>query len=111
MIEVTVVRSPFRFGDDVWIWRRENGGTQVLTADGGSWAWVHQGDAKQPDPSLRIPEGCREVLGAALLGTSMPTDSMAAHLKDAVAVRDRLLILVERAAHPPWLDIPPGRSS
>lgn len=105
MIEVVVERSRFHFGDEVWIFERRSDGVTVFSGDGKSDRWINPQTetAERGEPTFRLPEGCREALGAALLGQSMPTDSMARHLADAVDTRDRLLTLVETLASPPRL--------
>lgn len=54
------------------------------------------GEASLPVPLMRLAVDLAADLGAALTGLLPPDQAQAAHLKDAIAVRDRLLTIVER---------------
>lgn len=99
-MQVEIERSRFHFAVDVWLYEQRDGGVHVYTADGGV-RWVSAESGERGEPTFRVSEDVREALSAALLGQSMPTDSMARHLKDAIEVRDRLLTLVEGFETPP----------
>lgn len=104
--EVSVHRSMSRFGDDVWIRRRAHGGgIEVLrwapSSRGGEWEARYlapeEGVPNDWGPSLFIPSELLDPLVRALSDVSPPNSAMERHLGDAIAVRDRLLALVERA--------------
>lgn len=69
-----------------------------LAAD-GTWHAFEEGSPRNDDSiGLLLPEGVLDAIVAAHQGVTAPTPAIERHLNDAVAVRDRLLAIVERPA-------------
>ena len=85
--------------DDIWIARDGiTGGREVLRLLGdGVLRWDVLEPPVKVEPTLSLPRQLAELLGAELTGIAPPSAAQAAHLADAIAVRDRLLALVEAA--------------
>lgn len=105
MIEVHIQHDIMRRNDDVFIVdRRKIGQDAVLAVSGlGECMWrVMAEPGMVYYPTLRLPEGVLEALVKASKGNvKIPTEATQAHLDDSIAVRDRLLTLVEAACHTP----------
>jgi hypothetical protein len=78
---------------------RHMGGTRWLSAvmvgTDGEIVWEESEPATQTPTLLRLRKDVLEAIARAVTDIEGPSPAMQAHLKDAIAVRDRLLTLVE----------------
>lgn len=98
-MEVYIHRDP-RYDDvEVYLFERTPGGTVHYVIDQGRLIGhgVERGEPMS-EPTLRLPNGFVEILARALAGEVRVGGATEHHLKDAIAVRDRLLALIERRA-------------
>ena len=82
----------------IYVHRRVEGETQVLTLlppDQMEWRGIAEG-AEAGEPTLLLPAGLAGQIAAELMNVVPPNTEQALALKDARAVRDRLLTLVEK---------------
>jgi hypothetical protein len=89
-----------RLGHRIIVRGREYPGAPaaILKAD-GSWEPVRESGAIDPeagDYGIRLPEGALDAIVAKHLEVAAPHPATERHLTDAIAVRDRLLALVEK---------------
>lgn len=98
-LRVHVERRPMLDELDVYIGEVDESGGTVYRWDGGAWrAEGYAAGALPAEPSLRLPVAFAELLAPELLEIARPSTAQGRHLDDAVAVRDRLLAMVERMA-------------
>lgn len=95
--QVRVERSHFRFGTDIWFWRADTPG-RIGVYRFGDDGWIERAEDQNTivEPSLFLPDHFITPLVAALLDTQPPNRATDRHLQDTIAVRDRLLTLVEK---------------
>lgn len=81
----------------VWLYYDGEGGTYVWrpSAGAGALQQVEEG-AAVVEPSLRLSDEALEALVREAQGFVSASDATTRHLDDAVAVRDRLMLLVEK---------------
>jgi len=83
---------------NVWVYQRQGeAGSDLLSPDLKTVTRVGLGE-QMPDPTLRLPLDVAEPLAAALSDVLPPDRAQGRHLDDAIAVRDRLLTIVESSA-------------
>jgi hypothetical protein len=82
----------------IWIFApRLNGGTSYLNPDLVTWTEADTADLAPEEPTLTLERVVFDSLAHGLANHGQPSDAQAIHLRDAIAVRDRLLALVEKA--------------
>lgn len=83
---------------DVYIFEPgENATRRLWRCDGVAWRVEEvEAFAVPATPSLRLPIAIAELLAPELLEIARPSTAQGRHLDDAIAVRDRLLALVEK---------------
>jgi hypothetical protein len=86
-----------RMGHQLVILGRQHPGAPRawLRAD-GEWEPLQEGAQQDSTVGFRLPEGAMDAIVAAYAKTAAPHPATERHLEDAVAVRDRLLALVEK---------------
>jgi hypothetical protein len=101
-LRVQVERRPLTDELDVYIYESgENTVHRLWRYDTGyepgpSWRVDEVEPGALPvEPSLRIPIAIAEILSPELLEIARPSTAQGRHLDDAIAVRDRLLAMVE----------------
>lgn len=98
MIErVHIVEDWARMGHHLVILGREHPGARRgwLRADGG-WEPLTENTQTDTEIGFRLPEGALDAILAEYAKVAAPHPATERHLEDAVAVRDRLLALVEK---------------
>lgn len=95
-MRVEVEREPATRMVKVWVLqdgRAGRGTAWTPLGDGPEWTEVHPGS--EVPTSLRLPEEVWAAIVAAGSDVPVPSRAQHDHLTDAVAVRDRLLTMVE----------------
>lgn len=98
-LRVHVERRPMTDELDVYVFEPGENAARRLWRyyDDGAWRVDEvPAEAMPGEPSLRIPVAIAEVLAPELLEIARPSTAQGRHLDDAIAVRDRLLALVEK---------------
>lgn len=89
---VRLERNWLHDGYDVWLYERH---PDRIWYPGNEWRAVAEGAADTP-PSLTLPAGVLEALLAEAEKVIPASHATERHLADSIAVRDRLLVLVEK---------------
>jgi hypothetical protein len=98
VIERVYIQPDFaRMGHYVaFIGRPHPGAPGAVLQQDGSWKPIEEGAVVQDWSGFRFPEGALDLLVAEYSKIAAPTPATERHLKDATAVRDRLLSMIEQ---------------
>lgn len=85
---------------DVYLWDQEFTGRHFYMKYHGDGVWSHEEilEGGLIVPTFSLPAPLLEAIAREVSGIIPPTEATTEHLKDARAVRDRLLTLVEKGA-------------
>lgn len=92
-MNVRLERDWARMGYAVTFYERDP--LRVLRIDGDGWRWEEIDAAETPSPTLFLPPDAMEALLGEAEKVIPASHATERHLSDAIAVRDRLLDLVE----------------
>lgn len=98
-LRVGIARDPENDYARLYIWAKDADGRRVQVIIRGQDAMQEvRADEGKPakEPSLTLPWDLLQALRAAVVPDVNAGEAVSAHLRDAIAVRDRLLTLVER---------------
>ena len=102
MIEVKIVESISTDDFRIWIYERRYPRIVAFFRPtdkyGGEWKELDAGEPMPEEYSMRIPIQVLHTLVSAVNHIPIPSESMYAHLVDAIKMRDRLLTILEKHA-------------